>query len=227
MARPAFPTATAGRPARYSTVAIALHWAIAALLFGEVALGLRMEGLHGPLRFAVFQVHKSIGITILLLVALRLALRLIRTPPPVGAHGWERSLAHAVHALFYLLLFALPLSGWTIVSTSRIVVPTLLYGTVPLPHLPGLVDLPAGLREAWNTTARFIHVNLVLVLYGLFALHLAGALKHQWFDRDGDIARMAPGVRAGRVADPRLLLIALGALFAIGLGLWGRPPPAP
>lgn len=227
MTRPAAfaPNGVEPRAARYSTVAIVLHWAIAALLFGEVALGLRMAGLRGASRFAVFQVHKSVGITILLLVALRLVWRLVRTPPPVGARGWERGLAHAVHALFYLLLFALPLSGWTIVSTSRIVVPTLLYGTVPLPHLP-LTGLPAAAREAWNGAARFAHVNLVLVLYGLFALHLAGALKHHWFDRDGDIARMAPGVRPGRVADPWLLAIGLAALAAVGLGRWG-PVAAP
>ncbi len=220
---PTATVATGSPPRRYSAVAIVLHWAIAALLFGEVALGLRMEGLHGPARFAVFQLHKSIGITVLLLVALRLVWRLVRTPPPVGAHGWERGLAHVVHALFYLLLFALPLSGWSIVSTSRIVVPTLLYGTIPLPHLPGLGGLAGASRDAWNAGSRFTHVNLVLVLYGLFALHLAGALKHHWLDRDGDLARMAPGVRPGRVADPRLLAIALGALGAAAAGWWSLP----
>ncbi len=212
---------------RYSAVAVVLHWAIAALLFGEVALGLRMEGLRGPARFAVFQLHKSVGITILLLVALRLVWRLLRTPPPVGAHGWERGLARAVHALFYLLLFALPLSGWTIVSTSRIAVSTLLYGVIPLPHLPGLADLPAGLRDAWNHAARFTHVNLVLVLYALFALHLAGAMKHQLVDRDGDISRMAPGVRPGRLADPRLALIALGLLGMAALATWAQTGARP
>ena len=204
---------------RYSIVAVVLHWTIAALLLAEVALGLRMTGLRGSQRFAVFQLHKSIGITLLLLVAVRLVWRLVRTPPAVDAHGWERGLAYAVHALFYLLLFALPLSGWTIVSTSRIVIPTLLYGTVPLPHLP-LADLAPAARAAWNGAARFAHVNLVLVLYGLFALHLAGALKHQWVDRDGGIGRMAPGVRPGRFADPRLALILLGAAGAVAFGLW-------
>ena len=226
MTRPsAFPIVVGPPRLRYSTVAIILHWAIAALLFGEVALGLRMEGLHGPARFAVFQLHKSVGITILLLVALRLVWRLIRTPPPVGARGWERGLAHAVHALFYLLLFALPLSGWTIVSTSRIVVPTLLYGAVPLPHLPGLAALPPAVKAAWNGTARFTHVNLVLVLYAGFALHVAGVLRHQWFDRDGNVARMVPGVRPGRVADPRLMLIALAAAGVVGLALWAPATP--
>ena len=210
-------------PERYSAVAIVLHWAIAALLFGEVALGLRMEDLHGPARFAVFQLHKSIGITILLLVALRLVWRLLRRPPPVGGHGRERVLAHAVHATFYVLLFALPFSGWAIASTSRIIVPTLLYGTIPLPHLPGFSGLAGTTRDAWSAASRFTHTKLVLVLYGLFALHLAGALKHQWLDHDSDIGRMAPGVRPGRIADPRLIMIALGALGAVSVALWWQP----
>ncbi|MES2056602.1 MAG: cytochrome b/b6 domain-containing protein [Pseudomonadota bacterium] len=202
-------------PTRYSTVAITLHWLIAALLIFEVGLGLRMEAAHGADKFAVFQLHKSIGITILLLVAIRLLWRFFRTPPKITAKPWERVLAHAVHALFYLLLLALPLSGWIIVSTSRIVVPTLLYGVIPWPHFPG-VDGAA--KAAWHDVAEFIHVNLVTVIYALFALHIAGALKHHFIDRDGDIAKMAPGTRAGAWADPRMIAILAGVLLAIGLG---------
>ena len=125
-----------------------------------------------------------------------------------------------MHPLFYVLLFALPVSGWIIISTSRIVVPTLLYDAVPWPHFPGTGALAGSAREAWNGAATFTHVSLVLVLYGLFVLHVAGALKHQWIDRDRTIARMAPGVRPGAWADPRLVLIALVAGLAVALGLW-------
>ncbi|MDB5686969.1 MAG: YceI family protein [Rhizorhabdus sp.] len=214
---------------RYSTVAIILHWLIAGLLIFEVGLGLRMEAAHGAAKFAVFQLHKSIGITILLLVALRLVWRFYRTPPAIAAKGWERALAHAVHILFYVLLFALPISGWIIVSTSRIVVPTLLYGVIPWPHVPGL----ASAKEAWHAAAEFLHVNLVKLIYALFALHVAGALKHHFLDRDGDIARMAPGTKPGAWADPRLILIGFGVVIAAGLGLQWLPvgravtPPSP
>jgi cytochrome b561/polyisoprenoid-binding protein YceI len=208
---------------RYSTVAIILHWLIGLLLIFEVGLGLRLDGEAGPAKYAVFQLHKSVGITILLLVALRLVWRFHRTPPPLATTGWERILATLVHVLFYVLLLALPLSGWIIVSTSKTVVPTLLFGTVAWPHFPGLDNLAAGARVAWNATSEFVHVNLVTLLYILFGLHVAGALKHHFLDRDGDIARMAPGVRPGSWNDPRLLAIVLGIALAGGLGLAWLP----
>lgn len=210
--------------ARYSTVAIVLHWLIAALVLFEVGLGLRMEAAHGSAKFVVFQLHKSVGITILLLMLLRLVWRFRHKPGDVTARGWERVLAHVVHATFYVILFALPISGWVIVSTSRIVVPTLLYGAIPWPHVPGFAAMAAAAKESWHTAAEFVHVNLVTVIYAVFALHVAGALKHQVFDRDGGIVRMAPGARPGSRADPRLILILIlililaGVVLAAGLG---------
>ena len=207
---------------RYATLTIVLHWLIAALLVFEVALGLNMEDARGTAKFTVFQLHKSVGITILLLVLLRIVWRLRRRPPPLTATGWERALATIVHGAFYLLLLALPVSGWIIVSASKIAVPTLLYGTIPWPHLPGFAPMAAGAKQAWNHTAEFIHVNLVTVLYGLVALHVAGALKHHFIDRDGDMARMVPGTRTGSWSDPRVAAIALAAIGALALGLsWG------
>lgn len=234
-------SSASARNAGYSTVAIILHWAIAILLIFEVGLGLNMESLKGPAQFAVFQLHKSIGITILLLVAVRILWRFYRRPPVMTVTGWERALAHLVHGLFYLALFALPLSGWLIVSTSRIDVPTLLYGIVPWPHLPGFADMAASAKHGWHEAGEFIHGNLVNLLYLLFALHVAGALKHHFIDRGNDLARMAPGTRPGAWADPRLLLIGLAVVLAAGLGLqWSpgaqtevtapessSPPPAP
>ena len=205
-------------PARYTGVAIALHWAIAALLVFEVALGLNMDEAKGSARFTVFQLHKSIGITILLLVLLRVVWRLMHRPPPLNATGWERALALAVHGLFYALLLALPLSGWLIVSTSKIAVPTLLYGTIPWPHLPGFAAMAAAAKEAWTEAAEFVHVNLVNLLYGLVALHLAGALKHHFIDRDGELARMIPARRIGRWGG--LIAVVAVATAALGLG-WG------
>ena len=219
---------------RYATLTIVLHWLIAALLAFEVALGLNMEDARGTAKFTVFQLHKSVGITILLLVLLRIVWRFRRRPPPLTATGWERTLAKIVHGAFYLLLLALPVSGWIVVSASKIAVPTLLYGTIPWPHLPGFATMTAGAKEAWNHTAEFVHVNLVTVLYGLVALHVAGALKHHFIDRDGDMARIAPGVRTGSWSDPRLLAIGLMAVGTVALGLtWGvgrgKPvaPPIP
>ena len=214
--------------ARYATLTIVLHWLIAALLLFEVALGLNMQDARGTAKFAVFQLHKSVGITILPLVLLRILSRFHRRPPPLTASGWERSLAKTVHGTFYLLLIALPVSGWIVVSASKIVVPTLLYGTIPWPHVPGFATLAADAKQAWNNTAKFVHVNLVNVLYLLVALHLAGALKHHFIDRDGDMARMAPGMRTGSWADPRLIAVWVVALGSLALGLtWGSERKEP
>src|SRR5690242_16903887 len=116
--------------ARYSAVAIALHWTIAALIVLQVVLASRMEA-RTPEAFAVTQFHKSVGITILLLSLARLAWRLTHRPPPEppGLAGWERGLASAVHWSFYAVMILMPLTGWIMVSTSRITLPTLLYGT--------------------------------------------------------------------------------------------------
>ena len=206
---------TNARAERYSAVAIVLHWAIAALLVFQVGLGFRMEGASGAAEFALFQLHKSIGITILLLVAVRLVWRLTRVPPPIHGKRWEKGLAHATHWTLYALMLLLPVSGWVIISTSRIVVPTLIFGAVPWPHLP--------VPKAWHDGAEFLHENLVWVLIGLFLLHVAGALKHHFVDRDGEIARMVPGVRAGAWGDPRMLAIAAGVVIAAGLGLRWLP----
>ena len=207
---------------RYATLTIVLHWLIAALLAFEVALGLNMEDARGTAKFSVFQLHKSVGISILLLVLFRIVWRFHRRPPPLTATGWERALARIVHGAFYLLLCALPVSGWIVVSTSKIAVPTLLYGTIPWPHVAGFATMASGAKQAWNHTAEFVHVNLVTVLYGLVALHVAGALKHHFLDRDGNMARMAPGMRTGSLGDPRLLAIGLVTVGAVALGLtWG------
>lgn len=212
------PAVSPSSTSRYSTVAIVLHWLIAALVLFEAGLGLRMEDAHGSAKFVIFQLHKSIGLTILLLMLLRIVWRFRHRPVGVAAHGWERVLAQATHLAFYAILLALPISGWIIVSTSRIVVPTLLYGVVPWPDVPGLAALATTTRNGWHAIAEFLHVNLVTVIYAVFALHVAGALKHHLIDRDGGIARMVPGVRAASRADPRLILIAVGVLLAAGLG---------
>src|SRR5688572_32623680 len=86
--------------------------------------------------FALYQLHKSVGITILLLSLARLAWRLTHRPPTPVEGGFQGFLAKAVHTLLYAFIILMPLTGWAVVSTSRIEVPTLLFGVVPWPHLP-------------------------------------------------------------------------------------------
>src|SRR5262249_8894805 len=123
----------AAEGARYSALAIVLHWTIALAIVLQIVLAGRMEGPPTPASFAVTQLHKSIGITILLLPLARIGWRLINRPPPMpaGLAPWERSLAKATHAGFYVVMLGMPLTGWLMVSASRIEIPTLLYGQVP------------------------------------------------------------------------------------------------
>ena len=215
--------------ARYATIAIVLHWLIAAAILFQMQLPWRFHGLKTPEAFALIQLHKSVGITILVLSLARLGWRLAN-PPPLGPEGlavWEVWLSKTVHWGLYLLMIGMPLTGWILVSTSKTAIPTVLWGLIPWPHLPGLAELPAAGREAWNGAAQETHELLGWGFYILIGLHVAGALKHQLFSRDEPVlVRMAPGAQAGRWLEPRLAVIALGVAAAIG-GAWliqPRPP---
>lgn len=213
---------------RYSAVAIGLHWLIAAGIVLQIVLAGRMEGPRTPTSFAITQLHKSVGITILLLSLTRLGWRLINPPPPMPATmaRWERELARAVHVGFYVVMIGMPLTGWLMVSASRIPVPTLLYGVVPWPNLPVVGDLAPAAKKLWHDLAEGSHGLLAKFAYVLLALHVAGALKHQLFSRDEPVlARMAPGARAGRWAEPRILIILLAAVGVIAFGKLVTPPP--
>ena len=207
MASPMF-----GTRSRYSYVSIVLHWGMALLLVGMIALGWSMEDLEpgeaeglgvvllqmGLTKFSAIQLHKSLGITLLLLTGVRLLARLLTSAPalPAGMKAWERLAARLTHLGFYLLMVGIPMSGWAMVSTSKWNgVPTLLFGQVAWPHLPGLVSL-TGDAKAWvNDAAESAHSAGVWVLIALMALHVLAALKHQYIDRDNLIARMLPVIR--------------------------------
>lgn len=171
---------------RYSTVAIVLHWTIALLLIGNLVVGLLFDTIEHndkPLFFKLIQLHKSTGITILALVVLRLAWRMINPPPRLPDHMTtvERALAKLSHWGFYVVMLALPLSGWAMVSVSAKRFPLLWYGTFEIPYLPA--------PKAWNYDG--MHWFLGWLTLAMIALHVAAALKHQYMDRDNIFARMS------------------------------------
>lgn len=212
---------------RYSTFAILLHWLIAAAIVLQVVLASRMEGPPTPANFAVTQLHKSIGITILLLSLMRLAWRAANPPPPLPAAmpRWEKTLSGVVHAGFYVIMIGMPLTGWLMVSASRIEIPTMLYGLAPWPHLP-VSDLAPAAKRVWHEIGEIGHETLAKGVYVLLALHVAGALKHQLFSRDEPVlSRMAPGALSGRWLEPRLLLILLALVGVVTFGKFVTPPP--
>lgn len=214
---------------RYTTVAILLHWLIAAAILFQLALGWRMEEVpKGPAAFSLFQLHKSIGFSILLLVLLRLAWRFFHPPPPLpaGMPGWERQVSRLTHALMYFLMLAVPLTGWLLVSTSRTQIPSLMFGVVPVPHLPGFSGLVADSRESWHEFGEVAHGLLATVILGLVAMHVGAVLKHQLIVRDSVLAHMAPGARPGWL-EPRLWgPLALAAAVLLAGFVWPRLPDA-
>lgn len=219
--------------ARYSTVAIILHWLIAAAIVFQLMLGWKMEDLKGPQGYSAIQLHKSIGITILLLSLARLGWRLgHRAPPsPPGSPAWETFAAKAVHFALYVVMIGMPLSGWIMVSASRIEIPTILYGVLPWPHLPGLPDLAAGQKEAVEGAAGLVHYFVALGAVGLLLLHLGAVFKHQFVDKDEVLSHMAPGAKPGRWTEWRLWIpVASVVLIGVVVALMFAPraaPPAP
>jgi cytochrome b561/polyisoprenoid-binding protein YceI len=190
---------------RYSAVAIALHWLIALALAFQLALGFSMP--QDERGFAMFQLHKSVGITILLLTLLRIGWRLTHRPPPAVESGAMGTVAKAVHVLLYVFMLGAPLTGWALVSTDPLGIPTLLFGTVPWPHLP----LPAGINEA----AEGAHGLLAWLGIALIVLHVVGALRHQLLLKDGLLRRIGPG---GSAAAAAVLMLAVFAVY-FGTGI--------
>lgn len=182
---------------RYGALAILLHWTIAALILLQVGLGWWMNHVlpdHSPAQRAVESLHVSIGLTTLLFILARIGVRLISPPPPLaaGMGRAERALVRAAHLLFYVLMLALPLTGWLLVSTRH--APIGFWG-LGWPKLPGLAGLAGPDHRALRHDIKQIHaVWLVWLILANLALHVAGALKHQ-FDGHPVLWKMAPFLR--------------------------------
>lgn len=200
----------AARAQRYTAVAIVLHWAIAVAILFMIPMGLWMHesAEHGEVSarlFSAYQLHKSIGLTVLALSLVRLGWRLANPPPPMPVHmpGWERFVALATHWAFYALMIGMPLSGWLYVSTgwsihdeAPLPVATHWFGLFQVPALFGLNQADLGVREDTAEAALTAHAYLAYAALGLAALHVLAALKHQFFDKDEVLAHMVPGLRA-------------------------------
>lgn len=188
---------SAGHRDRYTVLAITLHWVMALGILALAGLGLSMVHMHLSLRerFALYQLHKSIGITILLAACLRLAWRIFHKPPALPAQmpRSERMAAHGGHLALYLLLFFVPLTGWALVSVSVLHIPTYLYGTIPWPHLPVLSSLPD--KAPVEAVLKLIHRYVAWTMLALVVGHAAAALRHHFIEHDGVLLRMLPSLR--------------------------------
>lgn len=199
---------------RYTSVAIVLHWLIALSILGLMAAGWWMvetaeslremapdqRKLIGPQVQKVFQLHKSMGLTVLVLSLARLAWRLAHKPPPppAGVPTWQKTVAGLTHAAFYVLMIGLPLSGWIYTSTGYngegqpFAVTTLWFGLFEVPKIPFVADAADEVRKAMAENAVEAHELMVYAVVALLVLHIGAALKHQYVDKDGVLSRMIP-----------------------------------
>lgn len=169
---------------RYSTVSLILHWLIAALVVTQVALVAGHEAIEGDR--ALLNLHKSVGLSILILTLVRLGWRIANPalPLPEAMPRWQKLVARATHVLFYVFLIAMPLVGWAASSAAgRDIV---WFGLFEWPLLPigGGREMAGSLMDLHEAAAK--------ALYVLIALHVVGALKHHFVDRDNVLHRMIP-----------------------------------
>jgi cytochrome b561 len=180
---------------RYGMVAMLLHWTIAIAILALLVMGTLMVRLTpgSSLQFDLYQLHKSLGITVLALSVARLLWRLFDPVPPLptSLKRWEGALARATHIGFYVLMIVLPFSGWMMVSASVWNIPTVVFGAFTLPHLPILGGLQD--KKPVEGALKEVHEALAIGILMLLLLHVAGALKHHFVLHDDTLARMLPG----------------------------------
>jgi cytochrome b561 len=170
-------------PERYTRTAIALHWLMALMIFSAFPLGVYMHDLPlSPTKLQLFSYHKWLGITILIAAAARLAWRVTHPAPAMLAMPrWQQVAAHGTHHLLYLLLFAIPLSGWLMSSAKGF--QTVWFGVLPLPDL-------VGKNKELGDLLKEVHEMLNFGLLLLVGAHIAGALKHHFIEHDDTLRRM-------------------------------------
>jgi cytochrome b561 len=177
--------------ARYSTVAIVLHWLLGISIFAMFAIGIYMSDLpFSPLRLKLYNYHKWAGITFLILSVLRLVWRLLNKPPALpkaivqAMPTWQTKVYHGTHYALYALFFAVPLIGWAYSSAAGF--PIVLFGVLPLPDF-------VAVDKEFAKQIKELHEISAFALMGLAVLHIGAALKHHFIDKDGLVSRMLPG----------------------------------
>jgi len=171
---------------RYTSTAIALHWLMAALLIGLFAVGVYMHELPlSPWKLQIYSWHKWAGVSAFLLVLARLAWRFTHRPPalPYNMSKAMAFAAHAGHAILYLLMIAIPLSGWLMSSAKG--VQTIYFGVLPIPDL---LTKNKELGELLREVHEILNFTLLAVVIG----HAGAALKHHLINKDDILLRMLP-----------------------------------
>lgn len=176
-------------PTSYTRTAIGLHWLVAIALIATFSVGIYMHELPlSPGKLKIYSWHKWAGVTIFLLVWFRLVWRITHRPPgpPAGMPAWQQVAAEIMHRLLYVLMIAIPLSGWLMSSAKGF--QTVYFGVLPLPDL-------LAKNKALGDTLAIVHETLNFTMAGLVLAHAGAALKHHFIDRDDVLVRMLPFLR--------------------------------
>jgi cytochrome b561 len=183
----------------YNSGAKTLHWLIALIVFVLFPLGWVMGDFTGLQKAQAYNLHKSLGATVLILMALRLAWRALYAAPalPSAMPAWEQTAAKIGHLALYALLIALPLTGWALISTSER--PSLFFGQ-PFPLLPFLASLPAPEKKEYHEVLEGAHELLANGMLAVIVAHILAALRHGFLLKDGVLSRMLPGFMRGSSA---------------------------
>jgi cytochrome b561 len=181
-------------PQKYASTAIVLHWLIALCVLCNVILGIGANYVPDQFVRPMIDLHKSIGITVLGLVLARIAWRLSHRPPPLPADypRLERLTALSVHTLLYVLILLIPITGWIHDSAFSQAAehPLILFWIIPWFRLGFIAHLDPATKEQIHGLFGAIHTYLGYILYGVVGLHIIGALKHQFIDKEPEIQRM-------------------------------------
>jgi cytochrome b561 len=179
---------------RYGNVAMSFHWIIALLVIANICAGLYMGELprSDPNKFIIFQTHKSIGLTVLVLSVLRLLWRLVNPVPPLpaGMNTVLRFGAHASHFALYFLIVFIPLTGYLLVSASPLGNGTLYFGLFDWPNLPFFTGMTREQLHPIHENFETAHVILAWSAIVLVPIHICAALYHYFFRHDGVLQRM-------------------------------------
>jgi len=179
---------------RYNIIAMILHWLMAFFIISLLVIGKVMVDLPDtdPNKFTLYQSHKSVGLTILVLTFLRILWRLTHASPPLPEDmpRWEQISARASQGILYVMMIAIPLTGWAVASSSTLGIPTLWFGLFEVPSLPGV---PAD--QATEELAKGAHELLGNLTILLLLVHTAAALKHHFWNRDDVLKSMVPFLR--------------------------------
>mgnify|MGYP003150155675 CR=1 FL=1 len=175
---------------RYSQVSLILHWLIALMVIGQIGLIMAHDATDGDLSRSLVMLHKSVGLSILVLTLVRLGWRIANPAIPLPAEmpKWQALLARGTHVLFYLVLIGMPLGGWAASSAAGRDID--FFGLFTIPPLP--------VGENGDLAGRIFDAHALggTVFLALIVLHVLGALKHTFVDRSGGIFRMLPFGRA-------------------------------